>query len=278
MDFSACENIVTQYLLGQDWQLVNGHTLGLALWQEAETRKLPAEERAQFFRVQIPLCYAVHLYEICRQPSHEYHPRAWNELSIWLFKNGQKIVADEAEREEIVQETLIEFERRLPTNPLQAPRALWAYLLKTMQNTRTDRHRRRSAIKRGEEATLYLEEMEKDNNTEEADAWQETIGTLQTAPRDTENQVTELEVRSRLQALFRKHLRSELQIQVAEAHFLDGLSPQEIAGLMHKLPHEVRLVKARIVQVLRNLPPDDHAELHNILAGSSHEKGGKDDA
>lgn len=277
MDFFKFETLVTKYLDDQGWQIVDVPPLAQEIWQTLDGQNPSAQEATKFIGTQITLRYAVRLYEVCRQPTHPHFPRAWEELKTWLTKNAPLFTADPTEQDELVQETLIELHHRLPSDPLNAPRALWAYLLQIMRNKRTDHHRRATAVKRGDDTLLSVEELN-ENHAEGPTTWEETQGP-QTDPRDTENQVTAQDVRIRLQTLFQTHLRSDMQIQVAEAHFLDGLSPQEIAELLGKRPHEIRMIKARIVQTLRELPPSVHQELLEILdiaADASFLKGEKE--
>jgi RNA polymerase sigma factor (sigma-70 family) len=263
MDFSLCQTLVTQTLLAQGWQLADPHTLAQEIWLNAAP--LSPREIAK----QLPFHYAPHLYAICAEPKHPDFSQAWEELKSWLTKHVPLFTEDPAEQDELVQETLIELHSRLPANPLKAPRALWAYLLQIMRNKRTDHHRRATAVKRGDDTLLALEDLtpahaDPPQAADEGASWEETRGP-HTDPRETENQVTDQDLRQRLSTLFRTHLRSETQIQVAEAHFLDGLSPQEIAGLLGKRPHEIRLTKARVVQILRALAPPVRQELFEIL-------------
>ncbi|HNB54708.1 MAG TPA: sigma-70 family RNA polymerase sigma factor [Anaerolineales bacterium] len=265
MDFSALQTHITEALLAQGWQLADPHTLAQEIWLNDET--LSARESTK----QLPFHYAAHLYAICRAPEHPDFSQAWEELKNWLTKNVSLFTTVPAEQDDLVQETLIELNTRLPSNPLKTPRALWAYLLQIMRNKHTDHHRRATAVKRGEDNLLSLEDLNDASGNETATSWEEIHGT-QTNPRATEDQVTAQDLRQRLVTLFQTHLRSENQIQVAEAHFLDGLSPQEIADLWGKKPHEIRMIKARIVQTLRDLPPTARQELFDILDKFGEEK------
>lgn len=258
MDFLACQTHITQALLAQGWQLANPQMLAQEIWRNDEP--LSVREITK----QLPFHYAAQLYALCRAPEHPDFSQAWEEVKSWLTKNAPLLTTDSAEQEDLVQETLIELHTRLPDDPLKAPRALWAYLLQIMRNKRTDHHRRATTVKRGEDELLSLEELNASSTDDPPTTWEDTQGP-QTNPRDTEDQVTAQDLRQRLATLFQTHLRSETQIQVAEAHFLDGLSPQEIADLWGKKPHEIRMTKARIVQTLRELPPAARQELFEIL-------------
>ncbi|MCB9134679.1 MAG: sigma-70 family RNA polymerase sigma factor [Anaerolineales bacterium] len=260
MDFSDLQTHITQALLAQGWQLADPHALAQEIWAALNAPALSP----QAITKQLSFYYAAHLYIICRTPEHPNSSQAWEELKRWLTKNAPLFTTVPAEQDDLVQETLIELHTRLPDDPLKAPRALWAYLLQIMRNKRTDHHRRATAIKRGEDELLSLEEVNASSTHDAPTTWEETHGP-QTDPRATEDQVTAQDLRQRLTILFQTHLRSAAQIQVAEAHFLDGLSPQEIADLWGKKPHEIRMTKARIVQTLRELPPAARQELFEIL-------------
>jgi DNA-directed RNA polymerase specialized sigma24 family protein len=79
--------------------------------------------------------------------------------------------------------------------------------------------------------------------------------------------VSDQEVRRQLRQFGLEHLPTELQRQVFEAHFLDGLTPAEIAGLLGKQPHEIRLIKARTVKKIKELSPTAMQQLLEIIGG-----------
>lgn len=255
MDLPQCEHLVAQYLLGQDWQLADPQALARAIWEDLTRQKRPPAHPVAFVRLQTAFYYAAVLHEALCAPPGERHDRAWDEVKAWLFKNIGRITADPLDQEEVVQETLIELHKRLPAHPLKAPRALWTFLLKTMRNRRTSLHRQESAIKRGGNALRSLEDLND----------QEHLPAPPAETPDPETNVTEQDLHQRLRAFFQKHLPTDLQRQVAEACFIEGHSPMDVAALLGKQPHEVRLVKTRIVQTLRSLPPEARRELYSLL-------------
>jgi RNA polymerase sigma factor (sigma-70 family) len=209
--------------------------------------------------------YAIILHDYCRQSAGEDYQRAWVEVNDWLKKQVHRLVANRQEQEEVVQETLSELQDLLRQKPLQAPRAFFAYALQILRRKTIDLHRRRTAVKRGKNAVLSLEGIEESRSDDADITWEEKISADKEDQRGTERTVVDQEIRQQLLAFFHQHLTTELQRQVATAHFLDGLSPVEIAGLMGKQPHEIRLVKARVVQTLRGLPLDSRQVLLDIL-------------
>jgi RNA polymerase sigma factor (sigma-70 family) len=170
----------------------------------------------------------------------------------------------------LIQETLAALKPQLLKTPLQTPYTFLAYAAQAMQHKQIDLVRQRTSQGRDIRKQESLEELE-----ETKAFWEKEISEQKEDWRTMERAVSDAEVRRQLQAFFRRHLPTDLQWQVAEAHFLDGLSPIEIAGLMGKRPHEVRMVKARIVAQLRMLPPDARQELLTIL--SPLNKGSSDD-
>lgn len=175
---------------------------------------------------------------------------------------------DPRDQQEIVQEALVDLQNRLDASPLDTPRALWAYALAVLKRQDVDLHRRRTAEKRGEGKVGSLEGLAAAQGDEEANNWEESLQEAGQRPRErsTERAVADREVREQLRAFFQEHLSSSWQLRVAEAHFLDALSPSEIAGLTGKTPHEIRMMKARAVRTLRNLPAAERQRLLDILA------------
>lgn len=271
-DRTFCEYVVRAYLAGQGWSLVDAAELSDAIWQDLRGK---GPVGAQAVQTAVWEHYAVVIHDHCRRPASDQHDAAWSELKAWLARQAPKVNDDPRDQEEIVQETLIDLERRLDETPLHAPRALWAYALATLKRNDVDLYRKRTAEKRGEGKVGSLEGLAAAYQEEEdAGSWEESLQAAGQRPgeRSTERTVVEREVREQLQALFREYFSSEWQLRVAEAHFLDDLRPAEIAELTGKSPHEIRMVKARAVRKLRNLPADERERLLEILAGAEEEK------
>ncbi len=263
LDLSTCTAIIAQYMQGQGWALVPPQALAAQIWPEVAPQNLAHAAAAQPIQTQVWQQYAALLHQRCHDPAHPQHHAAWEELKAWLARQAPRITADVQTQELLVQETLIELHQK----PLRAPRALWALVMQIMKNKRTDLHRRETATKRGGENLLSLEAL-----AEALDGLEIAVqGTNPAAKhRETEQTVEENEVRQQLQAIFRECLPTDLQRQVAAAHFLDGLSPKQIAGLMGKQPHEIRMVKARVVRTLRRLPPESQQKLLALLEKMDH--------
>jgi RNA polymerase sigma factor (sigma-70 family) len=255
----SCLFLTEQYLQGQGWALVDPAEMAAEIWRELAGQGLQGTTAVNAVNTGIWLRYAGCLYHLCRQPGATGYPAAWGELRSWLLRQSGQVTSDNQRQEELVQEVLITLSDRLTTVTLQAPRAFWAYSLQILRNKHIDLHRRAKAVKRGDDSVLSLEEMHDEND------WQETLAANQEASRESEDIVADAEIRQQLKALFQQHLGSELQRQVAEAHFLDGLSPVEIGALMGKPAHEIRLVKARVVNTLRHLPTAASRQLDTIL-------------
>jgi RNA polymerase sigma factor (sigma-70 family) len=177
--------------------------------------------------------------------------------------------------EDLVQETLIELQQQLlrpaaQQPAIKAPWAFFVYSLQVLRNKAIDRERRETAEVHGGGVTiLSLEEMETVLPGEEAAL----------RPRDdlqqrhTEEIVSEKQREEQLIAFFEEVLPTDLQRQVARATFVDELKPSEIAALLGKQPHEIRQVKARILDTLRNLPPDQRQRLLDILGRDDETSG-----
>lgn len=251
-----CVYVVAQYLLGQDWQLVSPTELGAQVWARLKERGFAAAPPPQTIHQEAWQLYGVILHNSC----HQNQDRAWTELTTWLQCQIPRITSVQLEQEEAVQEVVIALQQQLQNAPLKTPRAFFAYALQVLRREAIDLHRRHTAVIRGEGKETSLEEF-----SEESDNWEEQMTSTTNEGQSVEMHVAEKEIRQQLESFFRRHLTSELQLQVAEAHFLDGLSPVEIAGLMGKQPHEIRLIKARIVQKLQTLDEADQQQLLAIL-------------
>jgi RNA polymerase sigma factor (sigma-70 family) len=194
------------------------------------------------------------------------YERAWYELRVWLEKNAPRLESHPDTRQEIVQETLIALQRSLSHSPLQRPHSLLTYAYQTMSRQHIDWNRRQTAEKRDWRNTIPLEELDSSHDKDKINQnWEEFFSVSRSNWRTIERTVSNQEVRQQLLQFAQLHLPTDLQQQVFEAHFLDGLSPVEIAQLAGKQPHEIRLIKARIVKKLQTLPPETTEQLLDIL-------------
>lgn len=265
LDQARCIYIVTQYMLGQGWRLVDSRELAGRIWRDADGQNLSEGEAVGYVQNQVWQRYAAVLHDGCCQIENELHEQAWGELSCWLTRQVGYLTPAPHEPDVLIQETLSNLHQRLSQAPIKARRAFLGYALQTLRKKNIDLHRRRTAVKRGGDDELYLEELEVADPGGERRHWEEKTKTRGSEPRAMEKAVINAEIRHQIRTFFRAYLLTTLQRQVAEAHFLDGLSPVEIARLMGKRPHEIRMVKARVVQRLRNLPPDTRQSLLDIL-------------
>lgn len=248
--------LTAQYLQGQGWELISAEELGEEIWRALKEKNLAGQAAISAVQNQAWQRYATILHDTCLKPSHPLYQQAWQEISHWMQRQASRLVSTPQEQEEMVQESLNKLQTLLQKSPLKAPRAFFAYTLQLLQSGRVDLYRHRAALKRGGDTDLSLEVL-----NEEDETWHEIIK----GEEHTENTVADLEIRQQLQDFFHQHLPSELQYQVAVAHFLDGLEPADIAGLMGKPPHEIRLVKARAVQNLKGLSEMNRQALLTIL-------------
>jgi RNA polymerase sigma factor (sigma-70 family) len=285
LDYNECLYLVAQYLLAQDWKLIPPEELARKIWQELQRRSLSGEASTEAVQSLAWQHYAVLLHDHCRQStnifsnqetlsfsrndysrsSDDLSSQAWYELKKWLERQAKFLTPSPGEPEVIVQEALFDLHLRLSEGPLKAPRTFLVYVLQALRRKNIDVFRQQSARKRGDEFTVYLEEMGTNPSSSEDNQWEDNVQPQGNETRGMENKAIREDVRERLSAFFRVHLASSLQVQVAEMHFLEGLSPAEIARLMGKQPHEIRMVKARIINSLRELPPDSLKQLLNIL-------------
>ena len=265
LDQARCIYIATQYMIGQGWQLVDSRELGELIWRDAAGQNLSGREAMEYVQNQVGQRYAAVLHDGCCQSENEMQKQAWCELSCWLDRQVRFLKPAPHELDVLVQETLSNLHQRLSQAPIKARRAFFCYALQSLRKKNIDLHRRRTAVKRGEGDELYLEELESENPSGERRHWEEKTITRGCELRAMEKAVINVEIRQQIQAFFQAHLLTTLQRHVAEAHFLDGLRPIEISRLMGKRPHEIRMVKARVVQRLRNLTPDARQSLFNIL-------------
>ena len=264
--------IVTNYLAAQGWQLADPDRLADQIWQDAGTRGLAGPTTVKALQNQVWQRYAGILHEACRDADRERREQAWSELHRWLERQARQLTSDPAEQIALAQTAVIGLQRRLSQTPLKAPRALWAYALQAMRSALIDEHRRRTAIMRGDGRELSLEDLGEAAADGEGSEWDEEISLREEGERSVEDSVANEQVRQQLRAFFQQHLPTDLQREVAEAHFLDGLEPQAIAQLLGKRPHEIRMVKARIVHTLRNLTPGDRQKLLSVLKAAHDER------
>jgi RNA polymerase sigma factor (sigma-70 family) len=212
--------------------------------------------------------YAAALHRACSQPDSADFERGWLELQGWLAKSARHLESHSETQEEMVQETLLALQSALP----QSATAFLAYAMQTLKRKQIDLNRGGTAEKRGGGNVLSLEGL--GGRAEEGDgrSWDEklqeyAISASSANWRTIERAVSDQEVRRQLRQFGLEHLPTELQRQVFEAHFLDGLTPAEIAGLLGKQPHEIRLIKARTVKKIKELSPTAMQQLLEIIGG-----------
>ena len=265
LDRSTCRTIVTQYLLAQGWTLVDPDNLADRIWQHLAERGFSSTSVIERIQAETWQRYGVILHDCCRQFSGERHERAWGELKAWLDRQVGRLTPEPQEQDDLVQAVLIDLQRRLDRDPLKSPRALWAYALQALRTKSIDQHRRQVAVKRGEDMTLSLEELGGNSDDDKESSWEEHLPSSGRSSRTTEDAVEDEELRRQLSAFFHEVLPTELQRRVAELHFVDDLSQIEIAALMGKRPHEIRMAKSRFVQTLRSLPLEQRERLLAIM-------------
>ena len=264
IDKEKCASIVMQYMQGQEWRLINPQGLADQIWLDLADQN-SSQVTVKQVQNQVWQRYAEVLHEACCQPPGDVHEQAWSELLQWLEKQVGYLSPAPKDSDRLIQEVLIKLHDKLEKEPLKAPRAFWVFVLQTLRRKNIDLNRRDTAVKRGGGDELYLEELAEGDPDADQHVWEEKKGTPGTEPRGMEKFVINGDIRNQIQAFFQAHLPTDLQRQVAEAHFLDGLSPQEIAQLMGKQPHEIRQAKARAVQKLRGLPADILKPLLEII-------------
>jgi RNA polymerase sigma factor (sigma-70 family) len=259
-----CQLWVTQYLLGQDWRLIEPESFAQEIWRVMADSTLGEEEAKDAVNKQAWSRYAQHLYAACQRADHPQHNRGWLEMRIWLAKQVGRVVGNPQTGEDIVQETLIKLQSIFEKGSLRTPRALWAFALQLLRTTAIDWERKETAEKRGAGQVLNLGGIQ--TVGQEQENWEERIPQQTDRQiRATENVVVTAQLLAQLRTFFQAHLPSELQRQIAVAHYVDDLSLREIAALLGKTPHEIRQAKARIVKQLRNLPDDLRSQLLEIL-------------
>ena len=266
-DKSACDYFVSSYLSRQGWFLVDHFEFSNIIWCELQNLGEAKQVSAKKVQSLIWGTYSVVVYNGCCQTEGEYCEQTWEELNTWLTRRAERINPRSADPEVLAQETVAGLFSSLLQLTLE-PRTFLAYALQCLKNKNRDLHRRTNAAKRSAENTLYLEEMNANPSPDQALHWEDKIESLEKSTAPTEMSIETREQRQQIQAFFRVHLRSELQILVAEAHFLAGFSPAEIADQLGKYPHEIRLVKARVVKKLRNLPPEEKQQFLDIVGAN----------
>lgn len=275
LNLAVCTHLVGQYLVAQSWQLVAPDELAEAIFVELGEAVLAGETAVHAVQTQIWQRYAAILHDACGQHGTGVYERGWQELNNWLQRQRQHLPWVHEDREDVVQETLLALQTQLEKKAIKAPRAFLMYALQTLRNTARDMERRRTAVFRGGAHDPLSWEAIQEDTSEEPVVQSEPGDESETLERRVEIIVSDSDTRARLKAFFAQHLNSDQQLLIAELHFLDGLDPKEIAGLLHKQPHEIRMIKFRIVQTLRGLPAPEQQRLLALLA---QEAGGKIDA
>jgi RNA polymerase sigma factor (sigma-70 family) len=266
LDLPACIHLVAAYLLKQEWRLVEPTTLAETIYQELAGQALVGQSAVHAVQTQIWQQYAVILHDACRQPETAVYERAWQELAHWLGQQRKHLPWSAEEREDVVQETVAALKVQLEKSGIKAPRAFLMYALQALRRTAIDEERKRTAVMRGSgHDPLSWELLSEAAPEPETAAPSEHLPRAKLPERRTENTVSDHEIRTQLKKFFRQHLHGEQQILVAEMLFLEDLSPKEIAGLLQKQPHEIRMIKFRIVQTLRSLPAAEQQKLLAIL-------------
>jgi RNA polymerase sigma factor (sigma-70 family) len=258
-----CAHLITCQLQAQGWGLLSPEQLLRELWPEVQAIPLTVAEVEKLIRVHVWRRYATHLHELCGDPTSPQYEQAWAELWNSLNKQARSLVYDSDERENLLQETMEKLQQRLSSGGIEHPHALFVYASQVLRNRHIDNYRRRDAAERGGLEEVPIEET--NDGDEDSLDWQETMSTDQPGQRTTEEEVAQAQTADQLRAFFRRYLQSELQQQVAELSFIEGLEPMEIADRLQKSPHEIRMAKGRMVQALRSLPPEAQRLILEIM-------------
>lgn len=259
---AQCIDLVERFLAGQDWTLAAAARLAADIWREVADDPTDGAVKTAVFRL-----YATLLHQHCFLDGETAEKsRSWYELRVWLLTRAKALDNHPGNQEEIVQEALLALQSARPASPP----AFLAYALQTMKRKQIDLARSRTAEKRGKGRILSLEGLDNQTAEEDGRSWEESIPDESISAsfdnwRTIEHVVADQEIRNRLRQFAQKQLPTDLQQQVFEALFLDGLTPAETAHLSGKQPHEIRLVKARIVKKMKALPQSSKRQLLNIL-------------
>lgn len=251
-------DLVSRYLAGQGWELAVPEEMAEAIWKSLDGKTTQSAVLRE-----IPRRYATLLHIHCQEKESAEHGMAWQEVKSYLEKTVGRLENHSPTQQEIIQETLIGLQQSLP---LQKPQAFLVFAFTTLRSKAIDLNRRQTAEKRDRRKTIPFEELGTKDDSEESDRhWEEYLRASKGIWRTIESTVSNQETRQQLLQFAQKHLPTDLQQMVFEAHFLNGLKPADIAPLLGKQPHEIRLVKARIVKKLKSLPPPEAEQLLEIL-------------
>ncbi len=262
-----CENLVRAYLGAQDWQLVPAAELALAIWTDSDVR---LQTDVALFKTRVCqeawIRYAAILYAAGRKANdsageNARYNLAWRELDRWLSQQVRRLTLSLDEQQNMVQQALLKLHRKLERENLNAPRAFLTYSLQTLTNCHIDTLRRQAKEKRESDQPLTQGEGDR--------PWDEQVAV---EGPGLEDEVVENETQERLRHFFVRHLTTPLQRQVAEMFFIHGLEAQAIAAQLNKQPHEIRLVKARLVAALRSLPEVEKDALLRIIKGDQDDQ------
>jgi RNA polymerase sigma factor (sigma-70 family) len=260
---AACLDLVSRYLAGQGWELVGARDLTAEIWHNLGGAATESAVHTEILRR-----YAARLHDCCLQAETADYDRAWHELKVWLERRVGRLESHPGIRQETVQEALIALQLSLAQSSLQKPQAFLTFAFQTLRSRHIDLNRQQTAEKRDWRKTIPLEELGAGHiKDKDGRDWEEYLSASSRNWRTIERTVSDQEVRRQLLQFAQEHLPTDLQQMVFEAHFLDGLKPAEIGQLLGKQPHEIRLVKARIVKKIKNLPQLVVEQLLTILGG-----------
>jgi len=262
MDKERCISLVTQFLMAQGWELVNAHELAEEICPDIVAQGLIGKAAKDVVQQKIRPLYATILHDYCLRPHNEHYERAWAELRAWLLRQAPRESYQPEKHEDLVQETVLELQKKLRSAPLRTPSAFLVFALLILQNKAVDLARNEQAKSRGGDATtLSLDGMEAALETAHLLGATSPAADLREAEASAFDQLDE----DQLIAFFQKYLPTDLQRYVAKAYFVDGLEPRMIAAIMGKPVHEIRLTKARVVARLRHLHAIGHPQLFDLL-------------
>lgn len=154
LDLATCGHLVTQILTGQDWHLLEAHTLAVQIWSELADKKLTGSAAGQVVQTQTRQRYSVVLHDAFRHPAMERRERAWLEMAHWLRRQAGRFTSEPDEQEYLVYKTLVDLQRRLDEAPLTTPQTLWSYALRILRREYLDWLQRQEAPKQPEDSRL----------------------------------------------------------------------------------------------------------------------------
>ena len=262
MQQERIKHLVYQYMIGQGWELEGPEEVARQVIESLKEQTLASEVALKSVVYQaVWRCYTPILYAYCQDTASEKYERAWQETREWLMRGARSKLANESDQDDMVQETLIKLQTRI--GQCRQPAAFLAFATKVLINTIKDAWKKEQTVKKGGGQVLSLNKVIEAHSDSGDD---DRLYFGEQDERQTERLAATLMARQRLSLFLQEHFPSAFQREVLMIILADDVTKSaEIAKLLGRKPHQIRQVRSRLQNGLRNLLPDALDELREIL-------------